>query len=192
MRIILWVFSLAAVIGGAGIVITSLPDAYWGRLDPSPLAGGVALGAVGITSAIALVTSASFTKQREQATEALFRDQRAAAYRDVLAGMIRSFTKDGMPDVANERATVAMWASPTAMEAFEKWFTFASNNQGVVHAREKPQMYTLFGDCIDTMRSDLGIASDDSPGARHTLMQMIFVSYEKDLYFAKKLLAKTD
>ncbi|MEV7799416.1 hypothetical protein AB0O14_10025 [Microbacterium foliorum] len=192
MRVFLWICSVAAVLGGAAIVLTSLPDAPWGRLDPSPLAGGVALGAVGITSGIALVTSASFTSQRKLATEALLRDQRAAAYRDILAGMIRAFTKDGLPDIPNERATVAMWASPASIVAFEKWFTYSWDNRGPTNIAQKPYMYALFGECIENMRLDLGIDSKKAPVNQHALMQMIFVSYEKDLYLAQKLLTKPD
>lgn len=187
----LWICSVAAVLGGAAIVLTSLPDAPWGRLDPSPLAGGVALGAVGITSGIALVTSASFTSQRKLATEALLRDQRAAVYRDTLAGMIRAFTNKKLPDIAKERATVAMWASPASIVAFEKWFTYAWNNRGEKTLAEKPYMYSLFGDCIERMRFDLGIDVKKSTVNRHALMQMIFVDYGDEMINAHLLLTET-
>lgn len=182
MRVFLWICSIAAIVGGAGIVVTSLPDAAWGRLDPSPLAGGVALGAVGITSAIALVTTASFNRQRAQATESLLREQRAAVYRDLLAGMMRAFGPEASrPDVANERATVAMWASTESMDAFEKWFSYAWMNRGTIPEKEKPHMYNLFGNCVEAMRRDLGMAIDQSSRARHTLLQMIFVDYASDM-----------
>lgn len=187
MRTVLWILALCAVVGGAGIVATSLPDSAWGRVDPSPLGGGVALGAVGLTSAIALLTSATFTQQRKQATEALLREQRAAAYRDILAGMIRSFM-DVKTDVAHERATVAMWASPSSIEVFERWFTYASGTNGDIPEIEKPHMYSLLGDCIVQMRRDLGLETDLSSSGQHSLMQMIFAKYADDLVRANELL----